>query len=74
MTTYAATPTLAQRTLTATGSTLRSIFFFLMHNSRGARSAREAERLSAMSDEDLARLGIRRDEILYRAFGPLIYL
>ena len=49
-------------------------FAFLERNSRGARGAREAERLFAMSDAELAELGISRDRILFHAFGPQICL
>lgn len=34
------------------------------------RCAREAERLSGMSDAQLARRGIKRDEIVRHAFRP----
>lgn len=74
MTAHVTTPSLAQRSLAATGSTLRSIFDALARNSRGARSAREAERLFAMSDEELGRLGIDRRNIIYHAFGPHIFI
>lgn len=38
--------------------------------SHAARCAREAERLLAMSDSELAKLGLRRDQIVQYAFQP----
>lgn len=41
--------------------------------SAGARAAREAGRLSQLSDQELARLGIARDRIVEHAFRGLIH-
>ena len=38
----------------------------------GMRCAREAERLSGLSDLELARLGVARDRIFQHAFAPLL--
>jgi hypothetical protein len=38
----------------------------------GMGCAREAERLSYLSDLELARLGIKRDQIFQHAFAPLL--
>lgn len=69
-----ATQTLVLAPLAGIGSALASAIVFLGDNSRGARAAREAERLYAMSDAELAEIGLHRDQILYRAFGPMIYI
>jgi hypothetical protein len=53
------------------GYGLHSAFRTLSEASHGIRCAREAQRLSALSDLDLARMGIRRDQIFERAFAPL---
>jgi hypothetical protein len=42
--------------------------------SDAARCAREAERLLAKSDEELARLGLRRDEVVRHAFARFMYI
>jgi len=60
--------------LAGIGSAIAGAFVFLGDNSRGARAAREAERLYAMSDAELAEIGLHRDQILYRAFGPMIHI
>lgn len=52
----------------------RFVFDMFAHASIGARCAREAERLSAMSDAELARRGLRRDQIIRHAFGPYFAL
>lgn len=41
---------------------------FLVHTSQAMRSAREAERLSRLSDAELYRLGVKRDEVIQYAF------
>lgn len=74
MTAQATTHSIPLRFLTTTGAALSSAFMFLAENSRGARAAREAQRLSALTDAELAALGLRRNEILSRAFGPFIHL
>ena len=49
-------------------SKTRNLVLAIARNSRGGRAAREAERLSRLSDADLARLGIARDDIVLHAF------
>jgi hypothetical protein len=38
------------------------------------RRAEEAQRYFAMSDEELARRGLRREDIIGHVFGPMTYL
>lgn len=49
-------------------SRTRRLFVALGQNSRGGRAAREAERLSRLSDAELAHLGVPRDRIVLHAF------
>lgn len=42
--------------------------------SAGMRCAREVERLSALSDAELARRGLRREDIARHAFSRLFHL
>jgi hypothetical protein len=42
--------------------------------SRGARCLREAERLSRLSDDELARRGLKRDQIVQHAFRSYLHL
>lgn len=49
-------------------SRARRLFMALAESSHGARAAREAERLSRLSDAELARLGIPRERIVLHAF------
>lgn len=46
----------------------------LMKSSHLHRRAEEAQRFFALSDEDLARQGLKREDIMYRVFGPLIHM
>jgi len=62
-------------TLTARRSPLATIgvaigdfFLRIAHRSPAARCAQEAERLFALSDADLARLGLTRDRVIQHAF------
>jgi hypothetical protein len=55
-------------------SKLAAIAEMLMKSSHLHRRAREAQRYFAMSDEGLARHGLKRDDIVRHVFGPLIYL
>lgn len=48
---------------------LGRLFRKMAESSQGYACAREAERLSALSDAELARLGISRDRIFQHAFG-----
>jgi hypothetical protein len=43
----------------------------MAENSAGMRACREVERLEALSDAELARLGLRRDRIVSHVFGRL---
>ncbi len=54
------------------GAGFTMIFETLARTSRGARCAREAERLSALSDAQLARMGLKREDIIRHAFEPFI--
>lgn len=51
---------------------LGRLFRKMAENSAGYACAREAERLSAMSDAELARLGVSRDRIFQHAFGRFL--
>lgn len=48
---------------------LRKIGALIANQSELMRCSREAERLFAMSDDQLARLGLTRDRIVHHAFG-----
>jgi hypothetical protein len=48
----------------------RRIGAALLGMSRAVRCARAAERLLALSDADLARLGLRREEVVSHVFRP----
>jgi hypothetical protein len=56
------------------GAKLMRVFEILAATSDAARCAREAERLLAKSDEELARLGLRRDEVVRHAFARFMYI
>ena len=58
--------------MTTLASRTRRLVEAITRNSRGMRATREAERLSSLSDEDLARLGIRRELIALHAFRGLL--
>lgn len=47
---------------------LESIISFLAQTSQAMDCAREAERLSRLSDAELYRLGVKRDEVIQHAF------
>jgi hypothetical protein len=47
----------------------RDLFNWMSRNSRGAQLAAEVERLEALSDAELAGLGLRRDRIVHRVFA-----
>ena len=51
---------------------LESIISFLAQTSQAMDCAREAERLSRLSDAELYHLGVRRDEIIQYAFRGFI--
>ena len=50
----------------------RGLYGLLATTARAARCAREAERLFAMSDAELARLSLRRDQIVQHAFKAYV--
>jgi hypothetical protein len=51
---------------------LGRVFDAVLEASPGMRCLREAERLSALPDSELARLGIARDDIVRHAFRRLL--
>lgn len=51
---------------------LESVISFLAETSQAMACAREAERLSRLSDTELYRLGVKRDEIIQHAFRGFI--
>ncbi len=46
---------------------------WIVHNSEGARCARHAARLDALSDAQLAARGIRREDIVRTAFARYMH-
>lgn len=74
MTVHAVSPARSRGLLADIGQRVARIFTQMVENSTNARAAREAQRLWAMSDDELAAIGIPRDQILYRTFGPGIWL
>jgi hypothetical protein len=48
--------------------------FALSERSEIARRAKLAERLYAMTDDELAAIGLTRGEVLRHAFGPYLHL
>jgi len=59
--------------LAGLGHTLRNAVLAFGNASNGARCMREVERLSALSDGELARRGLSRDGIVRHAFAPFFY-
>lgn len=51
---------------------LAGFFQVLARNSQGWACAREVERLSALSDAELAKLGLTRDRIVQHAFASFL--
>lgn len=45
----------------------------LAESSRGMQAAREVERLQRLSDQDLAKLGLRRTDIVQHAFRSMMH-
>lgn len=74
MTVHATTPARSRGLLSDIGQRMTRIFTRLVENSANGRAARKARRLWAMSDAELAAIGIPRNQILYRTFGPGIGL
>jgi hypothetical protein len=56
------------------GDALANAYVKLCQSSPAARCAEEAERLFALSDEDLAKLGLTRDRVIYHAFRRYLHL
>ena len=54
--------------MTTLAARTRRLVETIARNSQGMRATREAQRLSEMSDAELARLGIRREMIALHAF------
>ena len=50
----------------------RALYGVLVTASRAAQCAREAERLFGLSDAELARQGLRRDQIVQHAFKTYV--
>jgi len=48
------------------------VLFAISEKSEIARRAKLAERLYAMSDDELAAIGLTRGEVLHHAFGPYL--
>ncbi len=65
----AQTSTLPRPFLGRLGETLRSVVAAFANASTGMACAREAERLFAMSDAELARRGLTRDRVIPHAFA-----
>jgi hypothetical protein len=53
-------------------SAAAAAFNALAEYSQAAQCAREAQRLFAMSDGELAKRGLTRDRIIQHAFGPYL--
>lgn len=57
-----------RRSLSWPRAALESIIRFMAETSQAMDCAREAERLSRLSDAELYRLGVKRDEVIQHAF------
>lgn len=71
MTAQSTNATPRQSVLAPLAAAGRRFWEFALTHSAGARCAREAERLSALSDAELARIGLRREDIVRHAFRRL---
>lgn len=69
-----ATMTGPRTRLARLGDRLARLAVRLVENSELNRRAEVAQRLSALSDAELARRGLRREDILRHAFGPMLAL
>ncbi len=56
------------------GESLLALIEAVGSASHAGRCAREAERLFALSDAELARRGLTRDRVIPHAFGPYFHL
>jgi hypothetical protein len=61
-------PALPRSVLSRIGDAVRAFCDILADSSTGMACAREADRLFALSDEELARLGLTRDRVINHAF------
>lgn len=59
--------------LNTVGGSFSKLSEFLMVNSTGYRCLETANRLNALSDADLARRGIKRDDIVRHAFQGFMH-
>ncbi|MEQ6247459.1 hypothetical protein ABMC89_01065 [Sulfitobacter sp. HNIBRBA3233] len=64
----------ARRALAQLGSFLSRVNLALMESSSGAARVRRIEALNAKTDEELAVMGLKRDEIVYHVFKDLYYV
>ena len=71
MTTETLKPGASRPFLAALGEAVVTCVEFLARHSIPARCAAEADRLFALSDEELARLGLTRDRVIRARFPPL---
>ncbi len=60
--------TASRNEFSAPRAALEGIITFLAQTSQAMACAREAERLSRLSDGELYRLGVKRDEVIPHAF------
>jgi hypothetical protein len=74
MTTQTTTRLSGRSILVSLGDTLAAIADTLAETGDLARCSREAERLFALSDEELARRGLTRDRVINYAFRHYISL
>jgi hypothetical protein len=56
------------------GDRLMALMGFIGERSAAAACARQAEALFKLSDEDLAKRGLRRDEVIQHAFARYLYI
>ncbi len=47
---------------------------FFVSMAENNHRVKELERLSAMSDEELAKIGLRRDQIIHHAFADMMHI
>lgn len=64
----------ARRALATMGGMFASIGTALVNAGEASARTQQIEALQAKSDEELARLGIKRDEIVYHVFKEFMFL
>ena len=74
MITQATTTTPPRHIFSPLTDKLAAVGAALMKSSHLHRRAGEAQRLFALSDDDLARRNLRREDIMDHVFGPVIYM